>query len=295
MIRARKNPVFSTFIGQTTTTAAAPAKSEVDEWELRPGGMLVQKRSPDSESSVAAATIVPTIRVKVKYESVYYEIYLSSQSTFGDLKKLMAERTGLHHQDQKIMYKDKERESTAYLDACGVRDRSKLVMLVDPTAHARRLLELRRVARLEKAATTVKDVAAHVDSLALMVSNMKSSISKGKKVVEKDILNLTEQLMTQLIKLDGIAAEGDVKIERGMQARRIQKNVETLDMLKIKNAKMNLHRQEPSAAAAAASVVVTTEWEMFDSLFVPASTSTTTSNSTASSFAAPTSSSWQLL
>lgn len=51
------------------------------EWELRPGGMLVQKRSPDSDrNSLPAATI----RVRVKFGSIYHEICISSQATFGN-------------------------------------------------------------------------------------------------------------------------------------------------------------------------------------------------------------------
>lgn len=42
-------------------------------------------------------------------------------------------------------------------------------------------------------------------------------ISRGEKVADKDVLNLIELLMTQLIKLDGIMAEGDVKLQRRMQ------------------------------------------------------------------------------
>lgn len=51
------------------------------EWELRPSGMLVQKRNPDSENRPPP----PTIRVRVKYHSIYHEINISSQATFGML------------------------------------------------------------------------------------------------------------------------------------------------------------------------------------------------------------------
>lgn len=50
------------------------------EWELRPGGMLVQKRTDGEETRVPP----PTIRVRVKYGSIYHEIRISSQSTFGN-------------------------------------------------------------------------------------------------------------------------------------------------------------------------------------------------------------------
>lgn len=36
-------------------------------------------------------------------------------------------------------------------------------------------------------------------------------------MAEKDVLNLIELLMNQLLKLDGIMADGDVKLQRKMQ------------------------------------------------------------------------------
>lgn len=49
------------------------------------------------------------------------------------------------------------------------------------------------------------------------MSAFESIISKGAKVVEKDLVNVIELLMNQLLKLDGIVAEGDVKLQRKMQ------------------------------------------------------------------------------
>lgn len=49
------------------------------------------------------------------------------------------------------------------------------------------------------------------------VSALESISSKGGRVVEKDVVNLIELLMNQLLKLDAIDAEGDVKLQRKMQ------------------------------------------------------------------------------
>ena len=54
------------------------------------------------------------------------------------------------------------------------------------------------------------------------MSALESIISKGGKVAEKDVLNLIELLMNQLLKLDGIMADGDVKLQRKMQVIEIQ-------------------------------------------------------------------------
>lgn len=53
-------------------------------WEMRPGGMLVQKRSSDHNSNQSSNIVVPIIRLKVKYGSSYHEVKISSQATFGN-------------------------------------------------------------------------------------------------------------------------------------------------------------------------------------------------------------------
>lgn len=66
--------------GIDSTTAAAAAEEE--EWEMRPGGMLVQRRTGESDRD---SVPTPTIRVRVKYGSIYHQVNISSQATFGNL------------------------------------------------------------------------------------------------------------------------------------------------------------------------------------------------------------------
>ncbi|KAM3375985.1 BAG family molecular chaperone regulator 3 isoform X1 [Capsicum galapagoense] len=222
---------------KTKTTGKPPVMNDSsvaseNEWELRPSGMLVQKRNPESENRASP----PTIRVRVKYQSIYHEINISSQATFGELKKMLMGPTGLRHQDQKLLYKDKERDDKTFLEIAGVKDKSKIVVIEDPISQEKRYLEMRKNAKVEKAAKTISDISSEVDRLARQVSALESVISKGGKVVEKDVINLTELLMNQLLLLDGIIAEGDIKVQRKNQVRKVQKCVEVLDMLKIKNS-----------------------------------------------------------
>ncbi|XP_077248584.1 BAG family molecular chaperone regulator 1-like [Tasmannia lanceolata] len=256
-----------------SSESGSSADSDLVDWELRPGGMLVQKRNPDSDGASMPA---PTIRVRVKYCSSLHEIHISSQSTFGELKKLLEAQTGLHPQDQKLLFKEKERDSNAYLDMAGVKDKSKIVLVEDPTSQERRYIEMRKNAKMEKAAKSISEISLEVDKLAGQVSALESVISRGGKVAENNVLNLIELLMTQLIKLDGIIADGDVKLQRRMQVKRVQKYVETLDLLKMRNAMPNNNRKTPPSPLQQRSspVVVTTKWETFDSTPAP-STSTT--------------------
>ncbi|KAI3508256.1 hypothetical protein L1887_23262 [Cichorium endivia] len=285
--------------------SSVPGAGGENEWEVRPGGMLVQKRDPDAETNRIPP---PTIRVRVKYGAIYHEININSQATFGELKKMLTGPTGLHHEDQKLMYKDKARDSKSYLDAVGVKDRSKMVVMEDPISQEKRFLEMRKNAKIEKAAKSISDISFEVDRLAGQVSAIESVISKGGKVAEKTLLNVIELLMNQLLKLDGITVDGDVKLQRKLQVKRVQDYVETLDALKLKNSTQSSNgshnhvqeqrvsdgnggappqsrrtigkssippavekHQPPSSEAA----TVTTEWEIFDSLATPTPTTGT--------------------
>ncbi|KAL8543774.1 hypothetical protein ACS0TY_004360 [Phlomoides rotata] len=236
------------------TGVSSPVKgaAAAGGWEMRPGGMLVQMRNSDSNQN---SNPVPNIKVKVKYASSYHEVVISSQASFGELKKLLTGVTGLHTGDQKIIYKEKERDSKAFLDLCGVKDGSKMVVIEDELSRERRCVESRKNAKMEKASNEIAAIRFEVDKVA-----------------------------KQLIKLDGIAADGDVKLQRRMQVKRVQKYIETLDMLKNKNSglgKVALQQQQHfssktfqnkqevnkygkySERVNAGAVVVTTKWETF--------------------------------
>jgi hypothetical protein len=165
MMRAKARGTFPAAMKDTSPPPPSVAAVKEDEWEVRPGGMLVQKRSPDSDAPV------PNIRVKVKFNGVCHEIYISAQASFDELKKTLSAKTGLHPEDQKIVYKDKERDSKAFLDMAGVKDRSKMVMLEDPSAKAKRLLEERRTSKAERAAKAISRIRLDVDKLATKVIN----------------------------------------------------------------------------------------------------------------------------
>ncbi|XP_057798544.1 BAG family molecular chaperone regulator 1-like [Salvia miltiorrhiza] len=222
------------------------------EWELRPGGMLVQKRTDADQNRVPP----PTIRVRVKYASIYHEIHISSQATFGELKKMLTGRTGLHHEDQKLVFKEKERDSKAFLDTAGVKDKSKMVLEEDPISQEKRYLEMRKTAIFEKAAKIVSQISLDLDRLAAQVSDLESAISRGGKVAEKDVVSLVELLMNELLKLESITADGDVKLQKKMQVRRVHKYVEALDLMKMKLVAVQQQQ----------AVVITTHWETFDSI-----------------------------
>lgn len=80
--------------------------------------------------------------------------------------------TGMHHEDQKLLFKDKERDSKAFLDTSGVKDKSKIVLIEDPISKEKRYLEMRKNAKMEKAAKTISEISLEVDRLAGQVINL---------------------------------------------------------------------------------------------------------------------------
>ncbi|KAK7389220.1 hypothetical protein VNO78_24056 [Psophocarpus tetragonolobus] len=259
--------------------------TSVAEWELRPGGMVVQKRNSDLTPN---STSKSTIQVKVKYGSSYHQIQISSHASFGELKKMLTEPTGLHVQDQKLIFKKKERDSKSYLDVERVKNGSKLVLLVDIENRERRILETLKVAKREKTSKSLTEIKVEVDKLTKKVSALEADASAGGVIGELPMETLTESLMRALIALDEIYGDGELKLQRREQVRRVQTHIETLDMLRMtrensislkNNEKVGLEskvhcgdhikgRQESSRKKQplkhSESVVVTTKWETFD-------------------------------
>ncbi|XP_073300057.1 BAG family molecular chaperone regulator 3-like isoform X2 [Primulina huaijiensis] len=198
-------------------------------WEVRPGGMFVQKRSKDSRNHV------PNIKVIVKHDSSYHEIVLSSQSSFGELKIMLGGATGLHPQDQKLILKNKEMDSKAFLDVAGVKDGSKILLIEDELSKESRRVNSRKNATVEKASNDIAAIRFEVDKLAKQVTSIELEINGGKRVEDIVLLNMIESFMIQLIKLDAISADGDVKLQRRTQVKRVQKYIEILDVLKLRN------------------------------------------------------------
>ncbi|QCD81184.1 hypothetical protein DEO72_LG2g1508 [Vigna unguiculata] len=248
--------------------------TDMSEWELRPGGMVVQKRNSDANQNFTSKS---TIKVRVKYGSSYHQIQISSHASFGELKKMLTEPTGLHVQDQKLIYKNKERDSKSYLDVERVKDGSKLVLLVDIESRERRILEKLRIIKKEKTSKSLTEIKLEVDKLCKKVAALEADASRGGIITELDVETLTENLMRTLIALDEIYGDGELKLQRREQ---------TLDMLRMTRQKSitlkrdenmkkvqygdefekkrqgNPKQQQPMQHSD--SVVVTTKWETFD-------------------------------
>lgn len=264
-----------------------------EELEIRPGGMFVQIRNSESSGSNQSSVSVPTIKVRVKFGSTYQEVLISPQASFGELKKMLSEKTGLHPEEQKLIYKKKERDSKGYLDVARVRDGSKILLVEDVIIRERRCLEMLKIAKFQNDSNSITQICLQVDKYAQQVTNLEAIASRGEKVTDEHLDNLIGNLMTELVKLDEIVIEGDLKLQKRKQEKRVQSYIEILDLLKLRNTKLSsksgkvpLHKQEHLNGKVpvplqnqtkhrnlrelqhpfrdSESFVVTTKWETFD-------------------------------
>ncbi|KAK8988459.1 hypothetical protein V6N11_029849 [Hibiscus sabdariffa] len=224
-------------------------KGEI-EWELRPGGMLVQKRNMGDSSSD------PMIKIKVSHGSYLHDIALPAQSTFGGLKRVLAQETGLEPKEQRLLFQGKEKDDGECLHMVGVKDMSKVVLLEDPASKERKLEAMNRNQTVLKACEEVAKVRSEVDKLSEKVIALEAIVGSGTKVAENEFLVLTELLMVQLLQLDSVEADGEAKVQRRVEVRRVQGLVDSLDKWKARNS-------NPFSNAVA--VAVSSKWEAFQS------------------------------
>ncbi|KAK2643464.1 hypothetical protein Ddye_025227 [Dipteronia dyeriana] len=232
-------------------------EEEIIDWELRPGGMLVQKRDSGDASSG------PVIKIKVSHGSYHHDIIVPAQATFGELKRVLAQETGLEPKEQRLLFRGKEKEDEECLHMVGVKDTSKVVLLEDPASKERKLKEMNRNQCILKAYEEVAKVRTEIDKLSEKVVALETTLHGGttKKVADKEFVVLTELLMVQLLKLDTIEADGEAKVKRKVEVRRVQSLVDTLDSLKARNSNPLSNSKTNNSSNA---VSVRTKWETFE-------------------------------
>ncbi|XP_020239960.1 BAG family molecular chaperone regulator 4 [Cajanus cajan] len=216
-----------------------------------------ETRPAGNDAAAAAGPRQPTIKINVWHGTCHHELHRPAQSTFGDVKKLLVNRTGLEPEEQRLFFRGIEKGDDEQLHLEGVKDKSKILLLEGTASKERKLEETRKQNEMSKAFEAIAGVRAEVDKLSNRVTAIEVAINGGNKASEKEFLVLTELLMSQLLKLDGIEAEGEAKLQRKAEVNRVQNLVDKLDSLKARNS--NPFSNSGNAAT------VTTQWETFDS------------------------------
>ncbi|CAL9224054.1 unnamed protein product [Arabidopsis halleri] len=116
----------SSSLSISSSSSSSSCNNSNIKWEMRPGGMLVQKRSEDSNTEDLISLRVSTVSL------LSYEISIDANSTFGELKIMIAIVSGIEAKEQRLLFRGKEREDREYLHMIGVGDGDKVFLLQDP-------------------------------------------------------------------------------------------------------------------------------------------------------------------
>ncbi|KAH9536741.1 hypothetical protein CY35_16G015500 [Sphagnum magellanicum] len=197
-----------------------------------------------------------SISLKVAHGLFLHDVIVPVQASFGDVKSLLVQETGLEPQEQRLLFRGKEKEDAELLSNAGVKDKSKLLLVEDSAAHERRIHEQQEQEQITRACQAISVIRANVDKLSEQVSACEATAKEGGGCPDKDLLSLSELLMQTLLKLDAIKAEGEAKNSRRTEVKRVQGLVDTIDRLRGENT------NPPSVEN---EVIVTTQWETFDS------------------------------
>ncbi|KAG6605402.1 BAG family molecular chaperone regulator 4, partial [Cucurbita argyrosperma subsp. sororia] len=244
---------------KTSSSKSIPSSDEFRQdidWELRPGGMIVQKRHIGSGSD-------RFITIKISHGSCHHLLTVDAHSTFGHLKRLLRQKTGLEPTEQRLLFRGKEKENDECLHMAGVNDMSKVVLMEDPASKERKL-------EINKRTTTavghaLAEITAEVDKLFQKVAAVEGAVIGGRTVEEKEVNGLIDMLMMQLLKLDAIEIDGDAKLLR-TQVVRVQNYVDRLDNVKNRRNSNGL-RIECGFGTLIPPITctkITHDWELFD-------------------------------
>ncbi|KAL0316422.1 UNVERIFIED_CONTAM: BAG family molecular chaperone regulator 4 [Sesamum radiatum] len=185
-----------------------------------------------------------TINISVSHGLNQCEVAVPSNSTFGYLKSVIAQKLGLKPEMYKLFFRGKEKEDDEDLQTAGVKNNSEVSLNEYTVSGQKAPEEVQETCVISKGSEAVAEVRKEVDKLEQQVLALQVVVDSGKKVDGKEIIYLTEMLMRQLLKLDGIEAEGEGRVQRKMEVRRVQSLVDTLDVLKSSNSNAfnNIHK-----------------------------------------------------
>lgn len=210
------------------------------------------------------------IKIDVSHGPSHLELHVPAHSTFGHVKKVIEQQTGLESEKQRILFRGNEKEDGQNLQEAGVRDNSKILVLEDAVRKEMREGEDTSTATMQenveevkgndkemlKAFRAIDETRKEIDKLAERVGALEVAVSGGTRVSEDEFGVFSELLMRQLLKLDAIEAEGEARVQRKAEVRRVQNFHEILDNLKARN---------PKQLGNSGNASMTTEWETFDS------------------------------
>ncbi len=99
------------------------------------------------------------------------------------MKSLLVQETGLEPQEQRLLFRGKEKEDAELLSNAGVKDKSKLLLVEDSAAHERRVHEQQEQEQITRACQAISVIQANVDKLSEQVQDFKLQVLSEKSIV----------------------------------------------------------------------------------------------------------------
>ncbi|KAF5750798.1 hypothetical protein HS088_TW03G01138 [Tripterygium wilfordii] len=220
------------------------------EWEVRPGGMLVQRRDDDSHhqhQNGGDGAVVPPIKINVSHGPAQYELSVPDHSTFGHVKKVLEKITGLQPRKQKLFFRGQEKDDSEHLHEAGVKDKAKILLMEEPASKEKKVEEVKQNVDISEASKEKKAEGMKQDV----------DISQARREQNADMSKAFEAVAGVREEVDKIServAALEVVVNGGTKVRRVQKFQDTLDDLKVRNS-----------YPVGNTTSVTTQWETFDS------------------------------
>lgn len=87
----------------------------------------------------------------------------------GDVKRMLVGDTGLQPSEQRLLFRGKEKEDGEPLHLAGVKDKAKLILVEDPAAKEKKILEQRKLERIARTCQAIGSIRGEIDKLATQV------------------------------------------------------------------------------------------------------------------------------
>lgn len=88
----------------------------------------------------------------------------------GELKRALVPFTGLEQEEQRLIFRGREREDEEYVHMVGVKDKSKMILLEDRASMERKVGEMKRNHAISIACEAVSVVREEVNQLSEKVN-----------------------------------------------------------------------------------------------------------------------------
>ena len=84
----------------------------------------------------------------------------------GDIKRVISQKTGLEPNEQRLLFRGKEKEDEEHLHLAGVKDNSKILLMEEPASKERKVEEVKKSNEVSKASEAITGIRSEVDKLS---------------------------------------------------------------------------------------------------------------------------------